>query len=107
MSSDKPHYPLADIQTQMSCVADLVITGTALQDMLDLGISKREVVRIIQRLSADVFYKSMPSHKFPGCHQDVYRPKHDGEELYVKFSHNPEVEVPTIGDYRIVSFRER
>lgn len=91
----------------MDCVAELVMTDTAFSDMLSLKIDKREVVRIVQSLGPGDFYKSMPSTKYPDCYQDVYRIPYQNTDLYVKFMQDPEVTTPTVGDFILVSFKEK
>jgi len=108
-----PRYALADIQAQMSCVADVLMTDPAFTDMLALNLDRRDVVRIVQALTPGHFYKSMQSSKYPHCFQDVYHTtyQHPGTgsklELYVKVMQDPEVDIPTVGDYFLTSFKEK
>ena len=49
---------------------------------MDLGPD--DIVTCVLEITEDDFYKSMPSRQRPGTFQDVYRPTHDGLNLYVK-----------------------
>ncbi len=108
-----PRYSLGEIQAQMNCVGELVMTDTAFSDMLSLKLGKPAVVRIVQALTPAHFYKSMPSTKYPDCFQDVYRTTYqypdsgEQQELYVKFMQDPEVATPVVGDFILVSFKDK
>lgn len=67
------------------------ITGTARDDVLELGLDETDVVECILALSPGDFYKTMPAEKVPGLWQDVYRPVYCSRPLYVK------VQMTTVG----------
>src|SRR5262245_12934017 len=62
------------------------MTISAMQGQYELGFSDKDVVNIIQGLTNDDFYKSMPPKHFNfTAWQDVYKPIFNDIELYVKF----------------------
>ncbi len=60
------------------------VTFTALKGASNLDMSPDDLVTCILEITEHDFYKSMPSRQKPGSYQDVYRPTHDGRNLYVK-----------------------
>jgi hypothetical protein len=94
-------HPLAEIKAQMVSVDAMNLTFTAQMDIRGLGISKEQVLEVVQRIVDAEFHKSMESEKRPGCWQDVYFPWFLGTKLYVKFGRDePD------GEYVVISFKE-
>ena len=60
------------------------VTYTALEGASRLNLGPDDIVTCVLELTDHDFYKSMPSRHRPGTFQDVYRPTHDGFNLYVK-----------------------
>jgi len=58
------------------------------------------VVRIIQTITREHFYKSMTSLADHSVWQDVYRVPHEGHTLYVKFTVDLE-------GHLVLSFKEK
>jgi motility quorum-sensing regulator/GCU-specific mRNA interferase toxin len=86
MEKRKPHFDLVDIKAAFADSATLNRSFVSKQGARALGIDDARVVATIQTLSATDFEKSMTSHADHRNWQDVYRPKVDGTELYVKFT---------------------
>ncbi|MFM8453723.1 MAG: type II toxin-antitoxin system MqsR family toxin [Gammaproteobacteria bacterium] len=98
---NKPSYQLEHIKRVFQTVHTLRMTTSAKQTQYALGFSDQTVVDVIQKLTSEHFYKSMPpvSPKFTAW-QDVYRPTYFGVALYIKFQINKNKEL-------IVSFKEK
>lgn len=75
-------------------------TMTAAGGAEDLGLDEQAVVDVIAGLVASDFDKSMPSDIDPAIWQDVYKPRIEGRELYVKFT------LDTQGEMLLISFKE-
>jgi motility quorum-sensing regulator / GCU-specific mRNA interferase toxin len=99
-----PHYPLKEIQRQMEKLSGLNLTRSAKQGMHQLGMTASEVVKVVQDLRAEDFYKSMTTYQDHRVWQDVYHhivvPNSGREELlYIKFQ--------KLDEYFVISFKER
>lgn len=81
--SPLPTYPLSLIR-QLIWEGRYRLTGSATLHASALGFTRAEVVNCIINLRARDFYKTMSSHRFPTLMQDVYRPRFEGHDLYVK-----------------------
>lgn len=97
----KPSYLLADIKKAFDKPDKLVMTATARRTAFNIGFSDKDIVDVIQCLDAKDFYKSMePVAEGFTAWQDVYKPKFNGVELYIKFQINNKKEL-------ILSFKEK
>jgi motility quorum-sensing regulator/GCU-specific mRNA interferase toxin len=63
-------------------------------------MDEQAVVEVIAGLTAQDFDKSMPSNLDPAIWQDVHKPMVNGQELYVKFTRDPQ------GGLLLISFKE-
>ena len=76
-------YPLSVIQEAVR-KGSYWITSTALEGASKLDLGPDDIVTCVLEITEHDFYKSMPSRQRSGTFQDVYRPTHDGRNLYVK-----------------------
>ena len=100
MSVEKhsPHYPLAEIQTQMTTVRQMNLTVSARTGIRAVGMAQADALAVVQRLSRKDFYKSMTTHADHRVWQDVYHGQWKEAALYIKFQR--------ISEYFVVSFKE-
>ena len=98
MEKHSPHYPLAEIQAQMTSVAEMCLTSSAKTGIRAVGMSQADALAVVQKLSRKNFYKSMTSHADHRVWQDVYHGLWNGIALYIKFQR--------AGEYFVVSFKE-
>lgn len=73
-------------------------TVSALAGGAALGFGFEEIVAVVASLTPRDFYKSMTTHADHRIWQDVYRPKTQASDVYLKLT--------VIGDVLIVSFKE-
>lgn len=99
--NNKSAYELSDIKSAFDAPGKLRMTFSAQQGQLSLNFNDMDVVKAIQALTDNDFYKSM-SPKRPGftAWQDVYKSTFKGVELYIKFQVNHKKEL-------ILSFKEK
>lgn len=101
MQKKLPTYTLERIKKAFDDADKLRMTLSARKTINDLEFSDDEVVDIIQALSLDDFYKSMPPrHESFTAWQDVYKPRYRKIDLYIKFQINLAGEL-------IVSFKKK
>ena len=93
-------YDLKGIKAAFQAVDDLRMTRTARRCIVELGISLEDVVKIIQALRSQNFYKSMTTYADHAVWQDVYYAQWDQLELYIKFMMDDD-------GHLIVSFKRR
>ena len=100
MEKRKPHYLLRDIRAAFADPAKLNRSFASKQGADDLEMDDQSVVDAIQALTAADFDKSMTSYANPRVWQDVYRPRIDKTELYVKFT------LDSMNALYLISFKE-
>ena len=98
MEKHTPHYPLAEIQAQMTTVQEMNLTVSARTGIRAVGMAQADALAVVQRLTRKGFYKSMTTHADPRVWQDVYHGQWNGAALYIKFQ--------WAGEYFVVSFKE-
>lgn len=98
MEKNTSHYPLAEIQAQMTTVQAMNLTVSARTGIREVGMAQADALTVVQRLTRKNFYKSMTTHADHRVWQDVYHGQCFGVALYIKFQR--------AGDYFIVSFKE-
>jgi motility quorum-sensing regulator / GCU-specific mRNA interferase toxin len=81
-----PTYDLEGFRQEFSAADRLRMTRTAANCCLELGISRQEVVEIIQSMTRAHFYKSMTSLTDHRVWQDVYHVPWNDLVLYVKLT---------------------
>lgn len=86
MEKLKPHYELAEIKAAFADPARLNRSFVSRQGADALDMDDKDVVAVIQALTAADFEKSMTSTADSRIWQDVYKPKVGGRTFYVKFT---------------------
>lgn len=76
------------------------MTKTSQDTALALGLRRADVVRVIQSLTRERFYKSMTTFADHRVWQDVYRVPCEGCVLNVKFTTDAQ-------GYLVISFKEK
>ena len=100
MEKHKPHYELEDIKRAFAESEGLRLSVTALRDAIGLGLTRHDIVAVIQTLTVRELYKSMTSERDHRIWQDVYHANYQGLSLYVKFTIDDE-------GYFLISFKEK
>lgn len=98
MEKHTPHYPLTEIQVQMTTAQEMNLTVSAMAGIRAVGMSQADALAVVQRLTHKNFYKSMTTHADHRVWQDVYHGQWSGAALYIKFQR--------AGEYFVVSFKE-
>lgn len=78
-----PTYDLNTLQ-QMIVKSEYLITMSASNGAIEMGMSDSDIVRAVLQLKDSHFYKSMPSDKMPSLWQDVYHLGFCGKMIYIK-----------------------
>ena len=76
-------------------------TATAFRDAQELGLSREDMIEVIQSLRPSDFYKSMTAYANSRLWQDVYRIQFRDKTMYIKFMEKPD------GGYLLLSFKEK
>ena len=100
MEKRTPHYALDSIKLAFATETSLQITGTARTSAFALGLLLADVVRIIQSVTREQFYKSMTSLADHRIWQDVYHVPFEHTVLYVKFTTDAQ-------GHLVISFKEK
>jgi motility quorum-sensing regulator/GCU-specific mRNA interferase toxin len=95
-----PHYALDSIKAAFTAEVSLRMTRTAQDTAFSLGLFLADVVRIIQGMTREQFYKSMTAFADHRTWQDVYHVPFEGLVLYVKFTTDAQ-------GYLVISFKEK
>ncbi|TAN49599.1 MAG: type II toxin-antitoxin system MqsR family toxin [Methylococcaceae bacterium] len=97
MEKNTPHYPLAEIQAQMTTVQEMNLTVSAKTSIRAVGMAQANALAVVQDLTHKDFYKSMTTYADHRIWQDVYHGQWNGVALYIKFQR--------AGEYFVVSFK--
>ena len=97
----KPTYDLDAFKATFSSIEKLAVTGTALRNAAALGFGRIEILKTIQTMQRDHFYKSMTAYTNHRQWQDVYHVPSPVGILYVKFT------ADAITEFLLLSFKER
>jgi|ERR1035438_5462123 motility quorum-sensing regulator/GCU-specific mRNA interferase toxin len=97
MEKRTPHCQLSVVKRLIK-VGKVRSTFSALAGAAALGLDFDAMVAIVLALSAKDFYKSMTTYADHRIWQDVYRPRTEVGEVYLKLT--------VIDDVLIVSFKE-
>ena len=100
MEKKKPHYALDSIKATFTTEASLRMTKTAQDTAFALGILRTDLVKLIQSMTREQFYKSMTSLADHRIWQDVYHVPVESTVLYVKITTDAE-------GYLVISFKEK
>jgi motility quorum-sensing regulator/GCU-specific mRNA interferase toxin len=83
MEKNVPHYPLAEIQAQMTTVREMNLTISARTGIRAVGMAQADALAVVQKLIRKNFYKSMTTHANHRIWQDVYHGQYNGAALYI------------------------
>ena len=97
MEKRTPHCKLAVIKTLLAA-GKVRATVSALSGGAALGFGFEEIIGVVAALTPRDFYKSMTTQADHRIWQDVYRPKTQAGDVYIKLT--------VIDDVLIVSFKE-
>ena len=98
MEKRTPHCKLAVVRALVSA-GKVRTTHAARVGANSLGLAFSEVLDVVMALTPADFYKSMTTHADHTIWQDVYRPRTQAGDVYLKLT--------VIDDVLIVSFKER
>lgn len=103
MEKHKRTYDLDSIKDAFTDVGSLgaKATNTAFKGAQELGLTREEMIEVIQSLHNKNFFKSMTSYADHRVWQDVYYATREQKEIYLKFT------VKADGDYLLLSFKEK
>ena len=97
MEKGTPHCKLTVVKTLVEA-GKVRSTYSALGGAAAMGFDFAGIVAVVMSLKPKDFYKSMTTHGDHRIWQDVYRPKTDAGEVYLKLT--------VVDDVLIVSFKE-
>jgi len=97
MEKRTPHCKLSRVK-ELVAQGKVSPTNVALRGAADLGLSFEDMCTVISTLSSKDFFKSMTTYSDHTVWQDVYRPKFDCIDIYLKLT--------VYDDVLIVSFKE-
>ena len=97
MEKRTPHCTLVRVKTLIDA-GKVRTTQTARAGAVSLGLSYAEMLAVVQALKPTDFYKSMTTYADHTIWQDVYRPKTEAGDVYLKLT--------VVDDVLIVSFKE-
>jgi motility quorum-sensing regulator/GCU-specific mRNA interferase toxin len=100
MEKHTSHYSLEDIKQAFAETDSLRMSVTALRDAISLGLTRDDIVAVIQMLTVKQLHKSMTSERDHRVWQDVYYASYQELSLYVKFTVDDE-------GYFLISFKEK
>jgi motility quorum-sensing regulator / GCU-specific mRNA interferase toxin len=103
MEKKKPVLALAEIKNVFAGVKYLggATTASAFRGAQEAGLSRDDMITVIQSLRPVDFYKSMTTYTDAQRWQDVYHAQFQDVELYLKFTRQPD------GTYLLLSFKEK
>ncbi|NOT57452.1 MAG: type II toxin-antitoxin system MqsR family toxin [Deltaproteobacteria bacterium] len=103
MEKRKPAYSLAAIQKAFNGVNSLGLatTASAFRGAQEAGLSRDDMITVIQSLRVTDFIKSMTAYGDAHHWQDVYHARIHNLALYVKFTQQPD------GTYVLLSCKEK
>ncbi len=97
MEKSVPHCKLAVVKALVEA-GEVRATHAARVGAIALGLELSDMLAVVMALTPTDFYKSMTTHADHTVWQDVYRPKTQAGDLYLKLT--------VIDDVLIVSFKE-
>ncbi|NBO20752.1 MAG: type II toxin-antitoxin system MqsR family toxin [Rhodobacteraceae bacterium] len=99
MEKKKPTYDLASIQNAAG--SRMAIATAAVLGAAEMGMTRADIISVIQALTRADFYKSMTTHHNHKIWMDVYHARSDGYDIYIKFVQD------TVAEFTCTSFKER
>lgn len=97
MEKRTPHCSLSQVRLLLDA-SKVRITRTAMVGASQMGFDFAEVLEVVRSLAPGDFHKSMTTHADHTIWQDVYRPRTNVGQVYLKLT--------VIEDVLIVSFKE-
>jgi motility quorum-sensing regulator/GCU-specific mRNA interferase toxin len=103
MEKKKPALALAELKKAFAGVKSLggATTASAFRGAQEAGLSREDIITVIQSLRPPDFYKSMTTYTDVHQWQDVYHARFQDVELYLKFA------LQSDGTYLLLSFKEK
>ncbi len=83
-------FSLKDIKAACSNPKKLPITTTAQTSAMSLGLNNEGIVSVIQNMRARDYDQTHMADHDPDQMMDVYKPAHENDRLYVKFTETGE-----------------
>lgn len=97
MEKKKPTY---DLETIRASVPKMALTQAALRGGAEMGMSRPDIINVIQGLKRRDFYKSMTTNYDHKVWMDVYHGRADDYDIYIKFVQD------VVTDFACTSFKE-
>jgi len=97
MEKSTPHCKLPEVKALVAA-GKVRTTHSARSGATALGLALSDMLNVVMTLTPADFYKSMTTHADHTVWQDVYRPKTQAGDVYLKLT--------VIEDVLIVSFKE-
>ena len=97
MEKSVPHCKLAVVKALVEA-GEVRATHAARVGAIALGLELSDMLAVVMALTPTDFYKSMTTHADHTVWQDVYRPRSQAGDVYLKLT--------VIDDVLIVSFKE-
>ncbi|WP_395829785.1 type II toxin-antitoxin system MqsR family toxin [Elstera sp.] len=85
MEKRTAHHTLATVRA-LCAEGNVMPTKTSLKTAAGLGMTRDDMVEVVQALTVAEFYKSMTSYGDHTQWQDVYHPSVEGRKLYLKLT---------------------
>ncbi len=77
------------------------VTTGALRGAAAMGMTRADMMRVIQELTRRDFYKSVTTYRDHAIWMDVYHGRADGYEIYIKFVQD------VVTEFTCTSFKEK
>ncbi len=97
MEKHSPHCKLSIVKKLIE-QGKVEMTASAVSGGKLLGFDRRAIIDVVMALEAKDFYKSMTTYANHAIWQDVYRPRTDVGDVYLKLT--------VVNEVLIVSFKE-
>jgi motility quorum-sensing regulator/GCU-specific mRNA interferase toxin len=99
MGRRKPAYDLGAIQS--AARAGMSVTTGAVRGAAAMGMTRSDMMRVIQGLTRRDFYKSVTTYQDHSIWMDVYHGRAEGYEIYIKFVQD------VVTEFTCTSFKEK
>jgi len=86
MEKRTPHYLLDNIKAAVSLRGVSALTRSSIDGGAAMGLTVAQVMAVVMRVEAGMFYKSMTTHSDHRVWQDVYHSPTPAGFAYVKFT---------------------
>lgn len=99
MEKKKPTYELEAIRAAAG--TGMTYTSAAIAGAAMMGMTRADMVRVVQALTRQEFFKSVTAFQDHRVWMDVYHARADGYDVYIKFVQD------TVTEFTCTSFKER